>query len=89
MGKVILKIKVLPHDVTQDLKTLAETIKDFLGKKGTIYRMEIQPLAFGLNVIMVTLIIPEEEGTSKLEESFKQFTDAEMSIIEVSRMPDV
>ena len=89
MGKVILKIKVLPHDVTQDPKTLAEKIKDFLGKKGTIYRMEIQPLAFGLNVIMVTLIIPEEEGTSKLEESFKQFTDAEMSIIEVSRMPDV
>jgi translation elongation factor aEF-1 beta len=89
MGKVILKIKVLPHDVSQDPKNLAEDVKQFLSSKGTIYKLEIQPLAFGLSIIMVTLITEENEGTSKLEESFKGFTHADMSITEVSRMPEI
>ena len=88
MGKVVLKIKGLPKDVSQNMEELGGKIKTFLSSYGTIYRMEIQPLAFGLHVIMITLIVEESEGTSKLEEAFTNFKDSEMSIVELTRAPD-
>ncbi len=88
MGKVVLKIKALPKDVSADINELAPRVKEFLASKGSVYKLEIEPLAFGLNVIMVTLIIDESEGSSKLESEFPEFKDAEMSIVDVSRMPD-
>ncbi len=88
MGKVVIKIKALPKDTSSDLNDTSEKIKSFLSKYGSIYKMEVQPLAFGLTVIMVTLVADEEQGTSKIEEAFSSFTDASLSISEVSRAPD-
>ncbi len=88
MGKVILKIKALPKDVSADVNDLARKIGEFLAPKGSVYKIEIEPLAFGLNAIMITFIVDESEGSSKLESEFTEFKGAEMSIIDVSRMPD-
>ncbi len=88
MAKVVLKVKALPKDVSENIDQLKVKVKDFLAKHGAVYNIEIQPLAFGLNVIMVTLIVEESEGTSKLEAEFDKFKDAEMSIVDLSRMPE-
>ena len=88
MGKVIIKIKALPKDTSSNVDDTSEKIKAFLSKYGSIYKVEVQPLAFGLTVIMITLVTDEEMGTSKLEEAFASFTDASLSISEVSRAPD-
>ena len=88
MGKVVIKIKALPKDTSSDLDDVSEKIKSFLSKYGSIYKVEVQPLAFGLTVIMITLVADEEQGTSKIEEAFASFTDASLSISEVSRAPD-
>ncbi len=86
MAKVILNIKALPKDPSQDVKVLSSSVKDFLSKHGVVYKMDVQPLAFGLNVLNVTLITEEAEGTSKLEAAFQTFKEAELSITDVSRM---
>ncbi|MGC8681995.1 MAG: hypothetical protein ACP5TF_01725 [Candidatus Acidifodinimicrobium sp.] len=86
MGKIVLKIKVLPKDVSTPIKDVADKVRDFLSKFGAIYRVEIQPLAFGLNVIFVTLVIEESMGSSHVEESFKDFKDGELSITDITRM---
>ncbi len=88
MGKVIAKIKALPKDTSSDINKLVDDIKSFLSKYGSVYKSEVQPLAFGLTVIMITLVVDEEEGTSKLEEAFKSFDAASLTITEVSRAPD-
>ncbi|MGC8533497.1 MAG: hypothetical protein ACP5MV_02610 [Candidatus Parvarchaeum sp.] len=88
MGKVVIKIKALPKDTSSNLDETSEKIKAFLSKYGSVYKVEVQPLAFGLTVIMVTLVADEDEGTSKIEEAFSSFHDASLSISEVSRAPD-
>ncbi|MEM0143282.1 MAG: hypothetical protein QXL94_04950 [Candidatus Parvarchaeum sp.] len=88
MGKVVIKIKALPKDTSSDVNAVLDKIKAFLSKYGSVYKVEVQPLAFGLTVIMITLIADEEKGTSNIEEAFSSFTDASLSISEVSRAPD-
>ncbi|MCL5101304.1 MAG: elongation factor 1-beta [Candidatus Parvarchaeota archaeon] len=88
MAKVVLKIKALPKDISTNIDSLKGHVKEFLMKYGTVYRIEVEPLAFGLNVIIVTFIMEESEGTTSLEAAFTTFKDAEMSITDVSRMPD-
>ncbi len=88
MAKVVIKIKALPKDTTADVNDVADKIKKFLSGYGSVYKLEVQPLAFGLTVIMVTLVAEEENGTSKLEEAFSSFTDASLNISEVSRAPE-
>ncbi len=88
MGKVVVNIKALPKDTSADIDKLVTDIKQFLSKYGSVYKTDVQPLAFGLTVIMITIVIEEEEGTSKVEEAFKSFGDASLSISEVSRAPD-
>ena len=88
MGKVVIKIKALPKDTSSDVDKTVGAIKSFLSKYGSVYKVEVQPLAFGLTVIIVTIVADEDQGTSKLEEAFSSFTDASLSISEVSRAPD-
>ena len=88
MAKVVLKIKALPKDISVNIDELKDKIKVFLSQCGVVYKTEVQPLAFGLNVVIVTLIVEESEGTSKLEAEFEKFKDAEMSIVDLSRMPE-
>jgi translation elongation factor aEF-1 beta len=88
MGKVVLKIKALPKDTTSDIEALKKQLKEFLSQFGDVYKIEEQPLAFGLTVILITLVIDESQGTSKLEEEFPNFDGASMNIIELTRAPD-
>ena len=88
MVKLVVNIKALPKDVSMDMNKLSDSIKDFLSNYGVVYKREIQPLAFGLSVILVTLIIDESLGTNVLEEDFKEFKGAELTITDISRIVD-
>lgn len=88
MGRVVIKIKALPKDTSSNVDEIVGKIKDFLSNYGSVYKTDVQPLAFGLTVIMITLVADEDKGTSKMEEDFSSFADASLSISEVSRAPD-
>ncbi len=88
MVKLVVNIKALPKDVSTDMNKLSNEIIEFLSNYGTVYKHEIQPLAFGLSVIYLTLIIDESLGTNVLEEDFKEFKGAELTITDISRIVD-
>jgi len=72
MGDVGIIYKILPEDLevnVEDLmKRIEEQVKDMVKIKG----MQIKPIAFGLNAILMYIIVKDEAGiTEKFEEKVK------------------
>ncbi len=70
MAKVLVVVKVYPEDITTDLDSLVEKIKEKLPEGYEVTRYSKEPIAFGLSALRLYVLIPEESegGTSKLEE---------------------
>ncbi|RLE94987.1 MAG: elongation factor 1-beta [Thermoprotei archaeon] len=70
-GKVYLIIKVYPSEVGIDLKELLEDIKKVLPKGVSVIKSEEEPVAFGLKLLKVHLVMPEETegGTAEIEKA--------------------
>ena len=70
MAKVLAAIKVNPADENVDLDKLAEAIKASLPKEYEVVKHEKVYVAFGLYILRVYVVMPEEleGGTSKIEE---------------------
>jgi len=70
-GKVYLIIKVYPSEVGIDLKELLEDIKKVLPKGVNVIKSEEEPVAFGLKLLKVHLVMPEETegGTAEIEKA--------------------
>ena len=67
MGTALLQIKVMPESPETDLEQLKTNVEEKLKKEGAIKisKIEIQPVAFGLKSLIVTLAWPEEQDTEK------------------------
>ncbi len=69
----VLKLKIMPESPETDLekikKEIEERIKKFDVKN---HSFEIQPIAFGLKALIVTLAWPEEKGTDEAVEEFSK-----------------
>jgi elongation factor 1-beta len=62
MGKVYMKLRVMPEDVDVDLESIYEKIKEVAPEKVEIKDYKIQPIAFGLKALLVMAIMPDEGG---------------------------
>ena len=62
MGKVYMKLRVMPEDVDVDLEAIYEKIKEVAPEKVEIKDYKIQPIAFGLKALLVMAIMPDEGG---------------------------
>ena len=63
MGRyVIITLKISPNDVDVDLEKVNEKVKDIIKNFGGQYLShEIQPIAFGLNSLIVKFLYPDQE----------------------------
>lgn len=79
MGKVAIKLKITPKEVGIDMRKFGEEVANVLKNYGSIYRISIEPVAFGLEVIKVTLIKDGEEGLNedKLKEDLSKVENFE------------
>jgi Translation elongation factor EF-1beta len=70
MGDMIVVIKVFPEDDRVDLESLSTEIEKILPEKVRLEKKEKEPLAFGLNSLLLYLIMPEdiELSMDQLEE---------------------
>ncbi|RLE82732.1 MAG: elongation factor 1-beta [Thermoprotei archaeon] len=73
-GRVYVVIKVYPEDIDVNLNSLLGEIRKSLPKGVSLVKSEEEPIAFGLKILKVHLIMPEETegGTSKIEEIIAQ-----------------
>ncbi len=77
LAKVLAAIKVNPADENVDLDKLAGKIRDALPKEYEVVKHEKVYVAFGLYILRVYVVMPEEleGGTSKIEEYITKLPD--------------
>jgi len=77
MGSVVVSYKIFPIDVTVDLNKLRKKIEEYLPEFASIYGFGEEPIAFGLNVLIVAIKIPEDKSgvLDELEKKFKEIKE--------------
>jgi len=74
MGFVLVKIRILPSSPDINLENIENSIKEIIEKKDkkTGLKFEKEPIAFGLNALILTFSWPEEKDLEKLENSIRK-----------------
>ncbi len=77
MGSVVVSYKIFPIDITVDFGKLKKKIEDCLPKFASIYGFGEEPIAFGLNVLIVHIKIPEDKSgvLDELEKKFEEISE--------------
>ncbi|AKB54193.1 MULTISPECIES: elongation factor 1-beta [Methanosarcina] len=89
MGDVAAKIKIMPESVDTDLGELKGKIKGVIPAGADLHGDIVEePIAFGLNALIVTLIVNDEEGgTEPAEEAFAKVSGVEnVQVVDVYRI---
>lgn len=82
MANAVL-MRVMPNSPEEDL----EAIKDEIRQEETLKDMGEKDIAFGLKGVMASFLLPEEEGSSQLEERLKEIEGVrEVEIEEVEKV---
>jgi len=88
MGRVLVLIRIFPKDIDINLESLAEKIKESLGKEYSIIQYKEEPIAFGLKALKILIAMPElkEGGTYELEQTIQNLDEvSEVEILQVTR----
>jgi translation elongation factor aEF-1 beta len=77
MGSVVVSYKIFPADITVDSNELRKKIEGGLPEFASIYGFGEEPIAFGLNVLIVHIKIPEDKSgvLDKLESNLEQMSE--------------
>jgi elongation factor 1-beta len=67
MGNVAVALKIMPESPEIDL----EKVKAEISKKIKLQDSKIEPIAFGLNMLRILVIVPDKE-TGDLENKIKE-----------------
>jgi elongation factor 1-beta len=88
MGEVAVQLKIMPNGPDVDLKGLSNRITSQVAQYGRLYSCEVQPIAFGLKALMLTVIVEDKEGgTEALEASIAEIDEVEsVQVGTVTRM---
>lgn len=88
MSKVVIKVRVLPESVDTDLNKLVEDIKRAVRGLAEISSHRREPIAFGLNALLIDFIVEDREGVSYELESTLQSVNgvSQFDVLGVSRL---
>lgn len=89
MGEVAAQIKLMPQSPAVDFQQLKRKIELALPSDARLYSFDIQPIAFGLKALIVTVIVSDAEGgTDSTEEALSKIEGVEsIQVVAVTRMP--
>ncbi|RMF31861.1 MAG: elongation factor 1-beta [Candidatus Nitrosothermus koennekii] len=87
MARLIVRIKILPEDVETNLDELKNNIEGSLPDGMTIKTSNIEPIAFGLNALIIDFAMDDKEGQmEQLEDKLKTIKGvSEIQIVNLSR----
>jgi elongation factor 1-beta len=87
MAIVAVKIRLMPVSPDTDLEKIkVEAEKRINQLDAKVHASEIEPIAFGLKALMLTLIWPEEKNPDLLENAMKSIDQVESAeIVDVRR----
>ncbi|MEM2238862.1 MAG: elongation factor 1-beta [Candidatus Bathyarchaeia archaeon] len=87
MARVLVKLRIFPESVDLDLKELVKRISERLPENSKIEGVGEEPIAFGLNALLLLVSIPDEEGfMGRVEEAISTTQGVnQIQIISVGR----
>jgi len=74
MGRVMATIRVFPSSMEEDLNLLAEYINAKLPSEARLYMYRREPIAFGIEALIMDILVPEEtmgEVLDRVEEAIR------------------
>jgi elongation factor 1-beta len=87
MTRLVARIKILPVDIEVNLDNLANSLKTTIPAGMELRSHITEPIAFGLNSLIVDITLEDSEGQiDKLEDSIKSVDGVgEIEVTNVSR----
>ena len=91
VANVVVTLKLMPDSPERNINELRQKIGNTLVKFGRIYKEGIEPIAFGLNAIVFSVITVEKEGgTEPIEKALREIHGiADVQVTDVTRVVDV
>jgi elongation factor 1-beta len=88
MAEVAAQIKIMPNGPDVDLHGLSARIESQVAQYGRVHSCEVQPIAFGLKALLITVIVEDKEGgTEALEASLSVIEEVEsIQVVAITRM---
>ena len=62
MNSYIIRLKVLPADVSTEQEKMMKAIADSLPASAQVRGQKVEPIAFGLYAVILDVVAPEQEG---------------------------
>jgi len=62
MGKVLLTFEIMPDGIEVDLGDMRKKVESKIKSFCKIEQVEIKPIAFGLQALMMNIVVEDEEG---------------------------
>ncbi len=83
MGLVIIELKIMPVSPETDLSKLLGLVdKEVTASGAKLHKHEIQPVAFGLKALIITITADEDKGsTDALEEKISALNHVESVMV--------
>lgn len=77
IGNVVVSYKIFPIDITVNFDELKKKIERSLPEFASIYGFGEEPIAFGLNALVVHIKIPEDKSgvLDKVEKNFSMISE--------------
>jgi len=69
MGKVAVRLRVMPDNVERDLDKLRDALLEVLPENARFGASETSPIGFGLSSLDIVVIMDDSEGGSEAVES--------------------
>lgn len=87
MTKLVARIKVLPTDTDINLEGIVDKLKSSLPDGMQVRNSAKEPIAFGLNALIVDFLLEDKEGQmDKLESALKDTQGvSEIEVMNLSR----
>jgi len=85
---MMIRVKIMPDEVGRDLKEITKKIEKIIPNESVIKKQEIEPIAFGLESLILTIQTPDEEGiVDNIEESIGSVEEVvNVTVISASRL---
>lgn len=91
LADVVVTMKIMPDSPERDLEGIQTKVDEIILKYGRLYKKLVQPVAFGLNALIYSFIMPEQAGgTDPVEEDVKKVEGvSDVQVTDVTRFVDV
>ncbi len=88
MAKVVITMKVLPDSPERNLDELRKAVEEKIKSEGgAIYKESIEPIAFGINAIVIAFVLDEDRGSEGVLEKVKAIEGTgDVQITDMTRM---